>query len=206
MPRLIFFRRRPWSISALTGIDFPERSIYQIFSAIAAGPRIVFLLTWYKLVEQILPSYGKLSLVVGVVRLLFAGGCIYVTETDDGYTYDLSRIAYVFLGIIWYAIICKFSREALKDQKANKIMQNWAYRTRRYIVSAFLGSLILAIHFYTQHRIYHIAGAYVKYQFFEWVVVALDLAFDSVAYVEFSKLRIDVATASGPNMKVNFEV
>lgn len=129
-----------------------------------------------------------------------------MTETDDGYTYDMSRMAYIFLGIIWYTIICKFSKHASKDQKANKIMYNWAYKTRRYIVSAFLGSLILAIHFYTQHRIYFVPGAYVKYQFFEWVVVALDLAFDAMAYVEFSKLRIDILTNSGPNMKVNFEV
>jgi hypothetical protein len=91
------------SVSATIGDWYPERSIFQVICACAAGPRFASILVLYQYAScQLPPSNVPLILLVsGIIRTLSCGGWMFVTSSDDHAVHDACMILYILCNVPW---------------------------------------------------------------------------------------------------------
>lgn len=183
------------SVTTAIGSYFPERSAFQFVAALVSGVRITFVIIWYLLIRSPSSRVPQWVFVTGILRTCAVGGIIYVPSVDDHDMHDIFLTAYLSLTLVWF-----WSMVHLSQSKAQE--KTHLYRTR--IAKWYCLLFIPLLHYFTQHRLYQVPGAYSKYAIFEWLAVALDLLFDAVATVEFESLELrvyDIAGASkGPGV------
>lgn len=162
------------SVSATIGDRYPERSIFQILIALTSFPRFLLLLGHFYLNRSVI------CFIIGVVRTVSCGGWVYITSTDDHDVHDVFMITYIVLTLPWDIMI---TRLATRGRLAKGI-----------VATVFFGTLVPLVHWYIKHQVHHIAGAYSIYAYFEWSLIILDILFDSLAYNEFDRIRINVTS------------
>ncbi|QLQ82553.1 hypothetical protein HG537_0H03160 [Torulaspora globosa] len=160
------------SVSATIGDRYPERSIFQILIALTSFPRFLLLLGHFYLNGSIT------CLIIGVVRTVTCGGWVYITSTDDHDIHDVFMITYIVLTLPWDIMLVRFST-------TGKLLKG-------FVGALFFGLLIPLIYWFIKHQVEHIPGAYSIYAYFEWSLIILDILFDSLAYKEFDRLRINL--------------
>jgi hypothetical protein len=91
-----------------------------------------------------------------------------------------------------------------------------AIKYRKYLASAFFGTLVPLVYFFIQHKVHRVAGgkkkhrlvtrgvqrltsslAYTIYAFFEWALILLDVAFDAVTALDFDTFEVVVRDVKG---------
>ncbi|CCE66062.1 hypothetical protein TPHA_0O00930 [Tetrapisispora phaffii CBS 4417] len=159
------------SVSATIGDRYPERSIFQILIALTSFPRFLLLLGHYYL------NGSTTTFLVGVLRTVTCGGWVYITSTDDHNIHDIFMISYMVLTIPWNYFIIKYS--SIK-------------RRQTIVASMFYIVLFPLIYWYIQHQVHHVGGAYSMYAYFEWSLIVIDIAFDSLAYADFNRFTINL--------------
>ncbi|KAF9980634.1 hypothetical protein BGZ75_008196 [Mortierella antarctica] len=188
------------SVSATTGDWYPERNICQIFIALAAGPRLILCFLWYLLSTRNVPAAGskgfaKFLFANDVVRSVACGGWVFVTSSDDHDIHDIAMIVYLLCTIPHVVGTIKTAPQNPKSMQYRKL---FAY--------TFFGALIPMVHFFIQHNVHRIPGAYTYYAFFEWSLIISDLAFDAVCMIDFAafELRVvDVGKHEGSTSALN---
>ncbi|KAK7033044.1 protein cwh43 [Favolaschia claudopus] len=141
------------SVSATIGDWYPERNIFQLLIAFTSGPRLGLVAFEYLLHSTNSSSpFPLVTLTSGLLRTITCGGWVYITSSDDGEVHDFFMISYLVLTIPWM----------------------WGCTTFNFFLS-----LIPLVYFYLQHKLHRVPGAYTRYSFFEWGLIALDLMFDS---------------------------
>ncbi|KAF9105486.1 hypothetical protein BGX27_009591 [Mortierella sp. AM989] len=181
------------SVSATTGDWYPERNICQIFIALASGPRLMLCYLWYLLVVRNIPangskSFAKFLCINDIVRTVACGGWVFVTSSDDHDVHDIAMIVYLLCTIPHVVGTIKTAPQVPKAQQYRKL---FAY--------TFFGALIPMVHFFIQHNVHRIPGAYTYYAFFEWSLIISDLAFDAVCLIDFKTFEfriVDVGASS----------
>ncbi|SCV04981.1 LANO_0G15874g1_1 [Lachancea nothofagi CBS 11611] len=163
------------SVSATIGDRYPERSIFQILIALTAFPRFLLLLGHF-MINKSTPCF-----VVGFVRTITCGGWVYITSTDDHNAHDVFMISYIVLTLPWDILVTRSSEF--------KVYKKLAMYT-------FFGTLVPLIYWFLQHNLYHRAGAYSIYAYFEWSLILLDIAFDALAFQDFKKLSLNLELKS----------
>ncbi|KAF7975727.1 hypothetical protein HWV62_8699 [Athelia sp. TMB] len=168
------------SVSATIGDWYPERNLFQILIAVTSGPRFALVIIQYYLAQSATSILPSLVLASGLVRTLSCGGWVYITSSDDHDVHDVLMITYIVLNIPWMigTIYCTPK-------------ENVAALRRR-----FFGSIVPLIYFFIQHKVHEIPGAYTHYSFFEWGLIVFDVAFDSVAELDFK--AADIKITLGP--------
>lgn len=177
----------PSVTTTTTGGGYPYRSIFQLFIAIASGPRFILVFLWYLLVRPVTDDdpqmRPRLFLILGLARTFAVGFMAYVPDGDDHDLHDLAMICYGILSIWWMAVVTYISQIEQMKLKRKRICQ------------FFMLLFIPLGHFFIQHRLYQLPGALSKYALCEWGLVVLDVYFDSLSVYEFSKLEFEI---SGP--------
>ncbi|KAL1394055.1 calcofluor white hypersensitive protein-like protein [Phyllosticta capitalensis] len=174
------------SVSATIGDRYPERSVFQVFIAMTAGPRFALCFLWYILTARPGAALPKFIAGVGIFRTLTCGGWTYVTSTDDHDWHDIFMISYLIATIPWtYGcfILSPPNPQAIKY--------------RRIFATSFFATIIPLVYFFIQHKVHKVAGAYTTYAFFEWSLVLLDVAFDACTFFDFSGFEIVVKDIRG---------
>ncbi|CCF58739.1 hypothetical protein KAFR_0F01430 [Kazachstania africana CBS 2517] len=169
------------SVSATIGDRYPERSIFQILIALTALPRFL-LLFGHLYLNHSLPIF-----ILGVLRTVSCGGWVYITSTDDHDTHDIFMIIYIVLTLPWDIMIT--TSYPRNNNRSKRIL----------VTSTFFGLLVPMLYCYYQHQVKHIAGAYSIYAYFEWSLIFLDIAFDSLASYEFNQFNIDINLHTSPS-------
>ncbi|KAG0203146.1 hypothetical protein BGX28_004494 [Mortierella sp. GBA30] len=185
------------SVSATTGDWYPERNICQIFIALASGPRLILCYLWYLMTVRNVPANGskgfaKFLFVNDVIRTIACGGWVYITSSDDHDIHDIAMIVYLLCTVPHVVGTIKTAPQNAKSQRYRKL---FAY--------TFFGALIPMVHFFIQHNIHRIPGAYTYYAFFEWSLIISDLAFDAVCMIDFEtfEFRIVDVGMNGSGLK-----
>ncbi|KAH9214997.1 calcofluor white hypersensitive protein-like protein [Leptodontidium sp. 2 PMI_412] len=174
------------SVSATIGDRYPERSFFMLFIAITSGPRFVLVGLWYLLTARPNATLPKVVAGMGVFRTLTCGGWTYVTSTDDHDWHDIFMISYLVATLPW-TLGCL----ALSPANAK------AVKYRKYLASAFFGTLVPLIYFFIQHKVHKVAGAYTIYAFFEWALILFDVGFDAVTALDFDTFELVVKDVKG---------
>ncbi|KAK9248139.1 Frag1/DRAM/Sfk1 family-domain-containing protein [Lipomyces tetrasporus] len=173
------------SVSATIGDRYPERSVFQIFIAVTAGPRFALIFLTYLVNAKPGAFFPKVHAMVGLLRTFTCGGWVYITSTDDHDWHDIFMIAYLLLTIPWTIGGIKISTKGK------------ALRWRKVFGIAFYVMIIPLVYFFIQHKINHIPGAYTTYAFFEWSLIFFDVAYDSASVFDFSAFEIRVIDMNG---------
>ncbi|KUJ14674.1 calcofluor white hypersensitive protein-like protein [Mollisia scopiformis] len=174
------------SVSATIGDRYPERSFFMIFIAITSGPRFALVTLWYLLTARPNTTLPKFVFFMGIFRTLTCGGWTYVTSTDDHDWHDIFMISYLVATLPW-TLGCL----ALSPNNAK------AVKFRKYLASAFFGTLVPLIYFFIQHKVHKVPGAYTTYAFFEWALILFDVAFDAVTALDFETFELVVKDVKG---------
>ncbi|KAF8979122.1 hypothetical protein BGZ46_005797 [Entomortierella lignicola] len=182
------------SVSATTGDWYPERNICQIFIALTSGPRLMLCYLWYLLVVRNIPlkgskGFANFLLVNDIVRTVACGGWVYVTSSDDHDIHDIAMIVY---------LLCTIPHVVGTIKTAPQIPRAQQYR--KFFAYTFFGALVPMVHFFIQHNVHRIPGAYTYYAFFEWSLIISDLAFDAVCLIDFQTFEfriVDVGLNGG---------
>lgn len=180
------------SVSATIGDRYPERSFFMVFIAITSGPRFALVALWYLLTARPNATLPKFVAFMGVFRTLTCGGWTYVTSTDDHDWHDIFMISYLVATLPW-TLGCL----ALSPNNAR------AVKYRKYLASAFFGTLVPLIYFFIQHKVHRVAGAYTTYAFFEWALILFDVAFDAVTALDFDTFELVVKDVKGSSKGKN---
>ncbi|EIN04946.1 hypothetical protein PUNSTDRAFT_92401 [Punctularia strigosozonata HHB-11173 SS5] len=171
------------SVSATIGDWYPERNIFQILIALTAGPRFAVVFLQYYLARTKNSKLAVVVLISGLVRTVSCGGWVYITSSDDHDVHDFFMVTYIVCNIPWMfgGLACTPS-------------DNHTARRRRQLVSgAFFGSLVPLVYFFIQHKVHRIPGAYTRYAFCEWSLIFCDIAYDSIAEIDFRRAELEVA-------------
>lgn len=135
------------SVSATIGDRYPERSVFQLFIAIASGPRFALVGFWYLLSRRPGTKLPGFVGFWGLFRTLTCGGWTYITSTDDHDWHDIFMISYLLATIPW-----TFGCIALSPP--NPV----AIKYRKYAAGAFYGSILPLIYFFIQHKVHRVPG------------------------------------------------
>lgn len=84
---------------------------------------------------------------MGVLRTLTCGGWTYITSTDDHDWHDILMISYIVATLPW-TLGCI----ALSPPNPQAI------KYRKYLATAFFGTLVPLIYFFIQHKVHRVAG------------------------------------------------
>lgn len=160
------------SVSATIGDRYPERSIFQILIALTAFPRFLLLLGHYYMNRSVV------TLLIGILRTVSCGGFVYITSTDDHDTHDIFMIIYIVLTLPWDILITKLSKFK---------------RAKITLSCLFFGLLVPMLYQYYQHQVMIVPGAYSRYAYFEWSLIALDVGFDALAFHDFKDIKINLS-------------
>lgn len=184
------------SVSATIGDRYPERSIFQILIALTSGPRfLLLLLSYIRLYDSNRKRFCIFGVVCGVIRTVTCGGWVYITSTDDHDAHDVFMISYIVLTIPWeYYVISS------TPKRTN--LRNYRFWTSL----AFFSMLIPLIHFFIQHKVHRIAGAYSIYAYFEWSLIILDILFDSWSALDFKDLTINLNSTKSINFNIETSI
>ncbi|KAF2144550.1 uncharacterized protein K452DRAFT_245497 [Aplosporella prunicola CBS 121167] len=174
------------SVSATIGDRYPERSVFQVFIAMTAGPRFALVALWYLLTARPNTTLPKFIAGVGIFRTLTCGGWTYITSTDDHDWHDIFMISYLVATIPW-----TYGCFVLSPPNAKAI------KYRKIFATSFFATIVPLVYFFIQHKVHKVAGAYTTYAFFEWSLVLLDVAFDAVTVFDFDGFEILVRDVRG---------
>ncbi|OBA23579.1 hypothetical protein METBIDRAFT_30016 [Metschnikowia bicuspidata var. bicuspidata NRRL YB-4993] len=172
------------SVSAAIGDRYPERSLFQVLIACTSGPRFMLIFLNFMIsLEASKPVTSYILLVSGILRTFTCGGWVYVTSTDDHDWHDISMIGYIFLTIPWTLTVSSLSP---KDS---------TIRTGRAVTAmAFFGTLVPLVYWFIQHKVHVRPGAYSIYAYFEWLLILLDVGFDTWSILEFKNIQISLTS------------
>lgn len=84
---------------------------------------------------------------MGIFRTFTCGGWTYVTSTDDHDWHDIFMISYLVATLPW-TLGCL----ALSPNNAK------AVQYRKYLASAFFGTLIPLVYFFIRHKVHKVPG------------------------------------------------
>ncbi|KAH8100162.1 Frag1/DRAM/Sfk1 family-domain-containing protein [Cristinia sonorae] len=171
------------SVSATIGDWYPERSIFHILIALNSGPRFILVLLQYHLQRSTGYNRAGFLLGTGLLRTLACGGWVYISSTDDHDWHDILMIVYLVLNIPWM-----FGGIA-----ATQAAHALARRRRKLYAYSFFTAILPMVHFFIQHKVHHIPGAYTKYSIFEWSLIILDIMYDSVVAQDLKAVNLQVA-------------
>ncbi|KID60815.1 calcofluor white hypersensitive protein, partial [Metarhizium hybridum] len=174
------------SVSATIGDRYPERSFFMIFIAITSGPRFALVGLFYLLTRKPGTKLPGFIASMGVLRTLTCGGWTYITSTDDHDWHDILMISYIVATLPW-TLGCI----ALSPPNPQAI------KYRKYLASAFFGTLVPLIYFFIQHKVHRVAGAYTIYAFFEWALILFDVGFDAVTALDYSTFEVVIRDVKG---------
>jgi hypothetical protein len=169
------------SVSATIGDRYPERSFFMIFIAITSGentlyhmsqyhlnveigPRFVLVGLWYLLTARPGSTLPKFVASMGIIRTLTCGGWTYITSTDDHDWHDILMISYIVATLPWTLGCIALTRNNTK-----------AVQYRKYLASAFFGTLVPLIYFFIQHKVHKVAGGRSHspdYQPIQWLTIS----------------------------------
>ncbi|GAV54420.1 hypothetical protein ZYGR_0AL01520 [Zygosaccharomyces rouxii] len=162
------------SVSATVGTFYPERNIFQVLVALTAVPRFLLILGHYHL------SGSITTLIIGLVRTVSCGGWVYITRTDDQDVHDLFMILYIALKLPWDVCVIRSSEKSKK----------W----RKLISASFFVTMVPLVQFFVRHKVHIVPGAYSIYALFEWLLIALDIAFDAFSIEDFSTIEVNLGS------------
>ncbi|CAN6669029.1 hypothetical protein TRVA0_041S00540 [Trichomonascus vanleenenianus] len=179
------------SVTAVTGEKYPEKSFFQVFTAITSGARFLSVVIWYLLTRS--RRLGG----VGLLRILAGGGFTFITPEDDHDWHDFAMFSYVMLSIAWMAGVLYYGPRTVKEAPPLHNLETEmsipkAHTLRRRLLQAIILIQIPLGHFFIQHKLYQKPGAYSMYALCEWAVVAIDVAFDYTSVAEFKCLDFDI--------------
>ncbi|KAK7422059.1 Protein cwh43 [Neonectria punicea] len=180
------------SVSATIGDRYPERAFFQFFIAVTSGPRFALVGLWYLITRrngQRLPAFVG---VMGAFRTLTCAGWTFITSTDDHDWHDILMISYLVATLPWTTGCIALSPPNPR-----------AIKYRKYLASAFFGTLVPLIYFFIQHKVHRVAGAYTTYAFFEWALILFDVGFDAVTALDFDTFEITVRDVKGTSKGEN---
>jgi hypothetical protein len=111
------------------------------------GPRFALVGLWYLLTSRPGQTLPKFVAFMGLFRTFTCGGWTYVTSTDDHNWHDIFMISYLVATLPW-TLGCL----ALSPNNAR------AVKYRKYIASAFFGTLVPLVYFFIQHKVHKVPG------------------------------------------------
>ncbi|GAA6050383.1 hypothetical protein JCM3770_004011 [Rhodotorula araucariae] len=159
------------SVSATIGDWFPERNVFHILIALTSGPRFLLILLALASHRQLRPCSLLPSFLatVAAVRTISCGGWVFITSSDHGDVHDFFMVLYIVLNLPYMILHTVLTPTG-----------TLAKPLRRILGTAFFATLVPLIYFYLEHKQKRVAGAYSIYALFEWSLIILDVAFDSV--------------------------
>lgn len=104
-------------------------------------------------------------------------------------SHDVLMISYIVLTLPWM-IGCTYLATTRNQERVN------SRKRRKYIGTAFFATIVPLIYLYIQHKKHRIPGAYSRYAYFEWLLIALDIAFDHQSATELGHLKFHLQDTS----------
>lgn len=102
---------------------------------------------WYVLTARPNSTLPKFVAGIGLFRTFTCGGWTYVTSTDDHDWHDIFMISYLVATLPW-TIGCYM----LSPPNPTTI------KYRKYLASAFFGTLVPLVYFFIQHKVHKVPG------------------------------------------------
>ncbi|GAA5895742.1 hypothetical protein JCM6882_001368 [Rhodosporidiobolus microsporus] len=188
------------SVSATIGDHPPERPLFQLLIALTSGPRFLLILLSYVSHRSLRPRSALPGVLAAVAatRTLFCGGWVFVTSSDDGDLHDIFMIGYIVLNLPYMSLSTFLTPSTARDAKS----------ARRWLGTSFFATIVPLVYWYIQHKVHRRAGAYSIYALFEWSLIILDVAFDSVHILDFSPpstLSPSPSSSSSPSPSSTFD-
>lgn len=178
------------SVSATIGDRYPERSFFQVLIACTSGPRFMLVfLNFLAARQQARPTLAWILVISGILRTFTCAGWVYVTSTDDHDWHDISMIGYILLTLPWTICVTKASPK-------NTLLK----KGRGWTGFVFFATLVPLVYWFIQHKVHVRAGAYSIYAYFEWLLILLDVGFDTWSAIEFKQFDISIG-AEGAQIK-----
>jgi hypothetical protein len=136
-----------WCLSPLHLVHFLLQANMITISNSITGPRFVLVGLWYLLTARPGQTLPKFVAFMGLFRTFTCGGWTYVTSTDDHNWHDIFMISYLVATLPW-TLGCL----ALSPNNAR------AVKYRKYLASAFFGTLVPLVYFFIQHKVHKVPG------------------------------------------------
>ncbi|SGZ47950.1 CIC11C00000005210 [Sungouiella intermedia] len=166
------------SVSAAIGDRYPERSVFQVFIACTAGPRFMLIFLNFIVLYRKKLILPYILLFLGLLRTFTCGGWVYITSTDDHDWHDIFMIAYIILTIPWTVTVSVLSPKGTTVR-----------RGRLLTAITFFLTLVPLVYWFIQHKVHVRPGAYSIYAYFEWLLIILDVAFDTWSIIDFAPVQ-----------------
>ncbi len=115
------------------------------------GPRFALVGLWYLLTRKPGRALPKFIAVTGLLRTLTCGGWTYVTSTDAHDWHDIFMISYLVFTLPWTLGCIAISPPNPR-----------AIRYRKYLATAFFGTLVPMVYFFLQHKMQRIPGGTIR--------------------------------------------
>ncbi|KCV69857.1 hypothetical protein H696_03329 [Fonticula alba] len=164
------------SISATIGDYYPQRSVFQYLMATAAFPRFAMMLADYSASP---PGFLRLViLLLAFTRALSAGGWTYVTSSDSSFPHELAMAVYLLSSITFHILNLDPNRSRLH------------LVLRAAVPVLFLTAVGVGAHFYIQHKVHRVGGAYSRYAVAEWSLILIDVLGDHLANYHLTGVRL----------------
>lgn len=155
---------------------YPERSLFQLLSAIALGPRLAVTSIWHTGLKGSGDLFSLNLAWMVVARSLMWILYTFIPSSDDDDLHDICTILYVVLTTGWMAGI-------------GRRMQ--VYKSKEFVI-VFVACFFALSHCYIQYSMAQVAGAHSLYALFQWVLMAIDLTFDWVSTKALWSLDITI--------------
>jgi hypothetical protein len=136
-----------WFLLPLHPVDYLIPAGINTMSNRIIGPRFALVGLWYLLTARPGHTLPKFVAFMGFFRTFTCGGWTYVTSTDDHNWHDIFMISYLVATLPW-TLGCL----ALSPNNAK------AVKYRKYLASAFFGTLVPLVYFFIQHKVHKVPG------------------------------------------------
>lgn len=128
--------------------------------------------------------------VISIFRLISFLSFAYITAEDDIWGFNNSFVLYLLSNFAWIYFIQ--TRVSSRSKELNQL--------RRRIKNVYLGSLVAATVFFYRHQVEKVDYAYSISSLFQWILIGLDILFDSLFEQETRIISLNVDFPEG-NMK-----
>lgn len=173
-----------YPVSQLVDGSYHTRSFVQIMLAIGLGPKLLLTLLW-AVVYSSRRSPLSATMAIGLTRCLFHVLSVYVTISDSHSCHDMARIGYLVMSGVWYLWIYRLDRRSVTHPEAA------GYRKR--ILGCMAVIFLLMAHYFSEHRMSQVVGAYSKNALCEWAIVFLDILFELSCAPDFENITLTIS-------------
>ncbi|KAK7496502.1 hypothetical protein BaRGS_00012154 [Batillaria attramentaria] len=196
------------TISAAIGGFTPQRYVWRICIAMHAPQRIMAAVAYYIFHTSVHLShrnelYRTLAALVSllhVIEVMSLVGLSMISSTENGKLHEglfISFMASALFYMLLTIILMRWGRFGKDSHPSHEERTSLQYKTRLFIFNITV--FVVAVYFFWRHNKYCEPGVYSYFALGEYLVVLSNIAYQSLAVMDFRKSCIVMFDLGSPN-------